>query len=288
MLLLISTCSLGQVNQPVNLSLIELKFKLVFSNRDMFIRPCLVAESYCKFNATESKIGLDIINSSSSFVGIDFQSSSQSPQLFIKDAKGLYQVVGTTNQRGAVIHVNLDRLLEPLIRIVGIDKVIEYIVSGLYFQQTNNWDQSIQTAKKVGAFWKTKFRSHMPLAFNEESVEIMLFKNKEVRMMLLDNHQAHLISVDVIKRLTCTNNFIPAIIIEFGNDKWVDYQYKSNHTQGTFVTDLVYQCVDTSGKVEKWASTVSLGMHFEITPAGQKVLQVNTFRIDVTNSKKIN
>lgn len=287
-LLLFSFNVYSQANNQANLNLIQLKFKLAFSNRDMFLRPCLVAESYCKLNATESKLGLEIINSSALFTGIDFQSSSQTPNLFIKDVKGVFQVVGTTNQKGAPVYVNLDRLMEPLVRLVGLEKVIEYVVSALYFQQTNNWEQSIQTAKKIGKFWSTKFKSDVPLLFKEESIEILMFKNKEVRIMLLDNSQAHIVSVEILRRMTCSSSFIPAILIDYKNDKWVDFQNKTNNSQGKFVTDLTYQCVDTAGRVEKWESTVSIEMHFEGANLNQKIFVPNLFKVETLKSQKIN
>lgn len=288
LLLMISLSLQAQQTSQVNLSLIELKFRIIFANRDMFLRPCLVAESYCKFNSSESKLGIDIVNSSASYAGIDFQSSSQNPQLFLKDIKGIYQVVSSDNQRGAMIHVNVDRLLEPMVRLVGIDKVIGYVVSVLFFQMTNNWEQSMQSGAKVAAFWSTKFKSFIPLLFNEESVEVSVFKNKEVRIMLYDNFQSFLISLDILKRLPCANGFLPAILVDSANEKWADYQYKNSYTQGKFVTDLTYQCVDAGGRAEKWSATVSFDVQFEITALGQKQFAPKNFRIDVLKSQKIN
>lgn len=289
MILLTMSVSLqAQQTQQVNLSLIELKFRIVFANRDMFLRPCLVAESYCKLNSAESKLGIDIVNSSATYTGIDFQSSSQSPNLFLKDIKGLYQVVSSVNQRGAIIHVNVDRLLEPLVRLVGIDKVIEYVMTALYFQMTNNWEQSMQTGAKIAKFWSTKFKSYIPLLFNEESIEVSVFKNKEVRIMLYDNFQSYMISFDILKRLACSNGFLPALLIDSANEKWADYQYKNSYTQGKFLTDLTYQCVDAGGRAEKWSATVSFDVQFEVTALGQKQFAPKNFRIDVLKSQKIN
>lgn len=288
LVLLVSLSALAQQTQQANLSLIELKFKIVFANRDMFIRPCLVAESYCKFGPAESKVGMDIINASASFTGIDFQSSSQSPNLFLKDSKGVYQVIGTEAQKGSLIHVNVDRLLEPLVRLVGVEKVIEYLMTALYFQATNNWEQSMQAAAKVAKFWSAKFKSFVPLSFREESVDLTFFHNKEVRIMLYDNIQVYLLSYDILKRLPCSNGFIPTVITESANEKWADYQFKNNYTQGKFVADLGYQCVDSSGKAEKWSSSVSLDLQFEVTPLGQKQFVPQNFRIDILKSQKIN
>lgn len=288
LVLLVSLSAIAQQNQQANLSLIELKFKIVFANRDMFIRPCLVAETYCKFSPAESKVGMDIVNASASFTGIDFQSSSQSPNLFLKDAKGIYQVIGMDAQKGSLIHVNIDRLLEPLVRLVGVEKVIEYVMTALYFQVTNNWEQSQQAAVKVAKFWAAKFKSFVPLSFKEESVDLTFFHNKEVRIMLYDNIQVYLLSYDILKRLQCTNGFIPTVITESTNEKWADYQFKNNYTQGKFVADLGYQCVDSSGRAEKWSASMSLDLQFEVTPLGQKQFVPQNFRIDILKSQKIN
>lgn len=287
LVLLVSLSSVSQQNQQVNLSLIELKFKIVFANRDMFLRPCLVSEAMCKLSASESKVGVDIINASASYLGIDFQSSSQSPNLFLKDVKGVYQIINTEAQKGALIHVNVDRLLEPLVRLVGVEKVIEYVMMSLFFQATNNWEQSQVVAGKIAKFWSAKFKSFVPLSFKEESIDLTFFHNKEVRILLYDNVQVYVLSYDLIKRLSCANGYIPTIIVGSANEKWTDYQFKNNYTQGKFLTDLSYQCVDSAGKIETWSSTVSLDLQFQVTPLGQKQFVPQNFRMDILKSQKI-
>lgn len=280
--------ALAQSTEPANLNLIQLKFQIVFSNRDMFLKPCVISENSCHFNSTETRVGLDIINNSKIYTGLEFKSSSQNPNLFLRDLKGVYQVVGTTNQKGAVINVNTDRLLEPLVRLVGVDKVIEYVLGSLFFQMTNSWDQSFQTSRKVSAFWVSKFKSDIPLKFNEESIEMLIFKNKEIRVMLLDNVQAHVLTFEILKKLPCSNSFVPSLVTDYANDQWIDFQNRSDISKGKFTLELAYQCIDSSGKNEKWSSLISLNFQFENSIFGKKAFVPNSFLVEVIKSQKIN
>ncbi len=280
--------ALAQSTEPANLNLIQLKFQIVFSNRDMFLKPCVISESYCHFNSTETRVGLDIINNSKTYSGLEFLASSQNPNLFLRDLKGVYQVVGTTNQKGAAINVNTDRLLEPLVRLVGVDKVIEYVIGSLFFQMTNSWDQSLQTSKKVSAFWVSKFKSDIPLKFNEESIEVLIFKNKEIRVMLLDNIQAHVLTFEILKKLPCSNSFVPSVVTDYVNDQWIDFQNRTDISKGKFALELTYQCIDSSGKNEKWNSLISLYFQFEKSILGKKAFVPNSFLVEVLKSQKIN
>ena len=205
--------------------LAQLKIKMIYANRDSFLRPCTTASAVCGLATTEISAINDILTKSSQFMGLDVASATENPGVFSKDINGQFPLYSSTGPLGSHIFLNRDRLRDaPFKAGSAFEIYIESMLSYFFFQQTHQLPPSDLLARKIAIFWGQLFRTVGLAEFKEDKIELLVFKHSEVRILLLDSFQANVLNPFLLKNLKCDEGFLPAMITNFSALTWTKYQ----------------------------------------------------------------
>lgn len=246
-----SVSSLAQVG-AANSDLAELKLRMVYVNRDSFIRPCIGSPSPCGLSAEESKAANDVLAASPVFAGIEFLSIQRLTPLYTSE-----------KIMGAKIMVNKERLLNaPFKPVAPFELYVESMLGYIFFQPSQKLVPTATLAKKFALFWGKLFRSFGLEQMNEDRIELLAFKSSEVRILLLDSYQAHILNNEILKYLKCDSGAIPGLLTDYMNMAWTQYQPAANGASATARVQLSYDCVTSLGQRQSMSTDISFEAEF--------------------------
>lgn len=271
--------ALGQANRT---DLSELKIKMVFFNRESFIKPCLLSPSPCGLSASDIKSVNDVLIKSMQILSLDVTSATENPLLFKKDYKGQYPLYTFENGR---ILLNRDRLLDASFKSgAPFEVFVDSMLSYLFFQQFQKLEPSQLLSKKIALFWGKLFKSIGLNEFKEDKIELLVFKNTEVRILLLDSYQAYVLNPELLKSLKCDDSFLASLITNYSTITWTKYQAGALGSKAGMRALLAYQCVNGKGDKQNW--TGDLSADFEFQGAEKKRWNSANLLVKVNGSKK--
>lgn len=285
-LVLLSVISFAQNRSTIHSDLGELKIRMVYSNRDSFLKPCVATPSPCGLTNVEINVVNSILAKSTFFLGMDVVSAAQTPLLFTKDSKGQYPLYASDGTLGSRITLNKDRLVEaPFLGGAKFDIFVESILSYFFFQQSQKIEPSQQLGKKIAAFWGTLFKSISLTEFKDDQIELLVFKHNEVRILLLDSFQAHILNAELIKKLKCDDGFVVANLNNYSSLAWNRYNVSQLGATAGFRGILGHQCVSSKGEKQNWSSELYVDLDFQ--GATKKKWNSAALVVKVNGAKKV-
>lgn len=283
-LLFQSISSLAQVG-AANSDLAELKLRMIYVNRDAFIKPCVVTPSPCGLTAAELKQATDLLAASPLFAGIEFVSSLSGPVIPSRDGQRQTPLYTSDKMMGARIMVNKDRLLNaPFKPGPPFELYVESMVGYMFFQPSQKLAPTQALAKKFALFWGKLFKSIGLEQQKEDRIELLIFKNNEVRIMLLDSYQAHFLNPEILKHLKCDAGGVPSYFTNYSQIGWTQYKAAANGSKGVVRAQLTYECITMLGQRQSMAADVSFEAEF--IGMDKKQWNSSTFQVKVNASRR--
>lgn len=247
----------------------------------------MATPSPCGLTSNEAKTVNEFLTKSIQFQGINFASALESPSLFPQDPSGQYPLYASGPELGSLITVNRDRLLEtPFKPNPAFEIYVDSVFSYMFFQQMQKLAPSQALAKKVAIFWGKLFKTIGVTEFKDDRIELLVFKNNEVRFLLLDSYQAYVLNPALLKKMTCDSGFVATLITNYGKIGWTKYQTASSGSKGTLQAVLSYQCINKKGEAQNWAAEISAD--FEFAGPDKKKWNQKKLSITVNGVKKEN
>jgi hypothetical protein len=245
--------------------LAELKLRTVYYNRDSFLKPCVATPSPCDLTAGEAAVVNDVISKTAQFKGVTVRSAKETPAAFKKDAKGLFPLYSSEGTLGSVVVINRDKLLEaPFKKDPTFDVYVESMLSYLFLQQSNKSVPSQKLAKKIATFWGKLFKSYGVKEFEEDKIELLVYKHNEVRILLLDSYQSHVLNPLILKTVKCDLNFTPTKITNYAKIAWMNYIPANIVSTAKMRFHIVYLCSNAARtESQTWSADVSINTEFQ-------------------------
>lgn len=258
-----SVSSLAQVG-AADSDLAELKLRMVYVNRDSFIKPCIASPSPCGLTAAETKAANDVLAASPMFAGIEFVSSLSMPIIpSTRDTQRQIPLYTSEKAMGAKITVNKDRLLNaPFKPTPSFELHVESMLGYIFFQPSQQLAPTAALAKKFSIFWGKLFKSIGLQQFNEDRIELLVFKNQEVRILLLDSYQAHFLNAEILRNLKCDSGAVPGLLTNYTNIAWTQYKPGAGGAKASARVQLTYDCVTSRGQRQSMATDLSFETEF--------------------------
>ncbi len=274
----------AQIQGPTT-DLAQLKIKMVYANRDSFLRPCATASTVCGLSSTEISAVNDILAKSPQFMGLDVASATENPGVFAKDANGQFPLYSSNGPVGSHIYLNRDRLRDaPFKAGGGIEIYVESLLSYFFFQQTHQLAPSDLLARKIALFWSQLFRTVGLAEFKEDKIELLVFKHSEVRILLLDSFEAFVLNPFLLKNLKCDEGFLPGMITNFSTLAWMKYQASNLGSKAGMHAAITYQCVNSKAEKQNW--TADMNVDFDFIGAEKKKWNSTNLLVKVNGTNK--
>jgi len=278
-----SISSLAQV--VANTDLPEVKLRMIYMNRDSFIKPCVANPSPCGLTPAELKQATDLLAASPTFQGIEFSGASWIPQIPTIPGTGRQTPLYTSEKMmGAKIVINSARLLNaPFKPVAPFELYVESMLGYMFFQPSQKLAPTQALAKKFAMFWGKLFKSIGLEQLNEDRIELLVFKNNEVRIMLLDSYQAHFLNPEILKHLKCDSGGVASYFTNYSQIAWTQYKASANGSKGVARAQLTYECVTTRGQRQNMAADVSFEAEF--IGMDKKQWNSSSFQVKVNASR---
>tara|TARA_B110001454_G_scaffold219179_1_gene250766 strand:+ start:52811 stop:53737 length:927 start_codon:yes stop_codon:yes gene_type:complete len=278
-----SVSSLAQV--AANTDLPEVKLRMIYMNRDSFIKPCAANPSPCGLTPAELKQATDLLAASPMFQGLEFTSSSWMPQLPTTPGTGRQTPLYTSEKMmGAKIMVNSARLLNaPFKPVAPFELYVESMLGYMFFQPSQKLAPTAALAKKFSLFWGQLFKSYGLDQLKEDRIELLVFKNKEVRVMLLDSYQAHFLNPYILKNLKCDAGSAANLLTSYSNLGWTQYKPSTTGSKASGRMQVTYECASSSARQ---AMAAELTFETEFLGADKKQWNNANFLVKVGASRR--
>lgn len=278
-----SVSSLAQV--AANTDLPEVKLRMIYINRDSFIKPCIANPSPCALTPAELKQASDLLVASPTFEGVEFSGASWMPQLPTTPGTGKLTPLYTSEKRmGAKIMINSARLLNaPFKPVAPYELYVESMLGYMFFQPSQKLAPTAALAKKFSLFWGQLFKSFGLEQLKEDRIELLVFKNKEVRILLLDSYQAHFLNAEILKYLKCDAGSVANVITNYANLGWTQYKASSSGSKASGRMQLTYECSSTTARQ---AMAADLTFETEFLGADKKQWNSANFLVKVGASRR--
>lgn len=269
-----------------NTDLPEVKLRMIYMNRDSFIKPCVANPSPCGLTSAELKQATDLLAASPTFQGIEFSGAAWIPQIpTTPGTERLTPLYTSEKMMGTKIVINSARLLNaPFKPVAPFELYVESMLGYMFFQPSQKLAPTQALAKKFAVFWGKLFKSIGLEQLKEDRIELLVFKNNEVRIMLLDSYQAHFLNPEILKHLKCDAGGVASYFTNYSQIAWTQYKATANGSKGVARAQLTYDCVTNRGQRQNMATDVSFEAEF--IGLDKKQWNSSTFQVKVNASRR--